>query len=107
MLQVECKEHFDEVKEFANKIGMGEQLQGELDYLDEYAGGEDTLCQLYRDFAPYSFGFTMQKRNDQGQWVKWFIGGLIFHGAHDNGGDGGAPTFSVNLTPCHGWQVHT
>jgi hypothetical protein len=40
-------------------------------------------------------------------YVKWFNGGLIYHGRHDGGGDGGAPTFSVNLTPQYGWSIHT
>jgi hypothetical protein len=40
-------------------------------------------------------------------YVKWFNGGLIYHGQHDNGGDGSAPTFSVNLTPQYGWSIHT
>ena len=39
--------------------------------------------------------------------VFWFNGGLIFHGPHDNGGDGGAPTFSVNLGVGYGWAMHT
>lgn len=37
----------------------------------------------------------------------WFNGGLIFHGPHDGGGNGGAPTFSVSLTPQDGWSIHT
>ena len=40
-------------------------------------------------------------------YVKWFNGGLIYHGKHDNGGDGGFPTLSVNLTPQYGWSIHT
>lgn len=34
-------------------------------------------------------------------------GGIIFHGRHDNGGDGGAPTFSVCMEPTNGWSIHT
>jgi hypothetical protein len=34
-------------------------------------------------------------------------GGLIYHGKHDNGGDGGSPTFSVCLEPTNGWSIHT
>jgi hypothetical protein len=36
-------------------------------------------------------------------------GGFIFHGVHDGGGNGGAPTFSVELNPStkpH-WSIHT
>ena len=36
-----------------------------------------------------------------------FTGGLILHGAHDNGGDGSYPTLAVTLSPTVGWQVHT
>ena len=53
--------------------------------------------ELSPDFAPLSFLF-----HDHG-----IFGGIIFHGAHDRGGDGGAPTFSVNLAPCNGWSIHT
>jgi hypothetical protein len=82
-----------------------DELQKELDYLANYGGTPDyTECQLYKDFAPQSFAFDMMRNGK-----RWFNGGLIFHGPHDNGGDGGAPTFSVNLNPDtrpH-WQVHT
>lgn len=37
----------------------------------------------------------------------WMNGGLLYHGTHDRGGDGGAPTFSVNLLPVNGWSIHT
>lgn len=56
------------------------------------------------DFAPYSFYFV-RKNKETGEYRS--NGGIIFHGKHDNGGDGGSPTFSVNLTPCNGWQTHT
>ena len=52
---------------------------------------------LYNDFAPLSFGWT----------GGGMTGGLIFHGPHDRGGDGGAPTFCVNLGNTHGWSIHT
>ena len=109
MLQVICEEYLEKVKEFAREAGMEEQLQSQLDYLDSYSDPNrdgNTICQLRKDFAPYSFAFTMQRKQGA-ELVNWFPGGLIFHGAHDNGGDGGAPTFSVNLTPCNGWVVHT
>ncbi len=48
--------------------------------------------------------FSSPHKND---YVDWFVGGLIYHGEHDRGGDGEAPTFSVNLTPQNGWSVHT
>lgn len=54
------------------------------------------------DFAPYSFNFAQMVDGECRT-----NGGIIFHGKHDNGGDGSAPTFSVSLTPCNGWQIHT
>jgi len=107
----DMEDYLREVEEFAKSIGMSEQFQKEYDYLDTYADhGEygDVRCRLYKDFAPYSFGFNMETRKkDEDKWKFWFNGGLIFHGEHDRGGDGGAPTFSVNLVPQHGWSVHT
>ena len=40
-------------------------------------------------------------------WCTAYNGGLIYHGPHDRGGDGSAPTFSVNLNPHDGWSIHT
>jgi hypothetical protein len=58
--------------------------------------------EIYIDWAPLSFYFV---RTVNGNFSG--NGGIIFHGKHDNGGDGGAPTFSVCLTPCNGWSIHT
>ena len=59
---------------------------------------------LYPDWAPMSLAFQLKYngKNDMN-------GGFIFHGVHDNGGDGGFPTFSVELNPdtkSH-WSIHT
>jgi hypothetical protein len=59
---------------------------------------------LYPDWAPMSLVFQMKYngKNDMN-------GGFIFHGVHDGGGNGGAPTFSVELNPdtkSH-WSIHT
>ena len=104
MIQVDehCKEYYEETLEFARGIGKIDQLQEKLDYLDNYAGRENTTCLLRKDFAPYSFVFALMRGDKH-----WFTGGLIFHGSHDNGGDGGAPTFSVNVSPVDGWAIHT
>jgi hypothetical protein len=115
MLVIRNQEYFDKVVAFAKQIGMYEQLKDRLDYLDTYAcrdgeGNVDrtkTECRLSKDFAPYSFEFVLVRRNANGSFDYWFNGGLIFHGNHDNGGDGGAPTFAVNLSPEHGWSIHT
>jgi len=109
MLKIENREHLRETFKFAREIGMSNQLKDQLRYLDTYAEQDDrgrTRCRLMSDFAPHSFYFLMEVRKEDG-YELWFNGGLIFHGAHDNGGDGRAPTFSMNLTPQSGWSVHT
>lgn len=97
--------HLKSTVDFAREIGLWENLSNRFKYLEEY-GSDSTRCHLYKDFAPYSFSFLME-REQGGEYVTWFNGGLIYHGSHDRGGDGGAPTFSANLTPQDGWSVHT
>lgn len=59
--------------------------------------------RISNDFAPRSFYFCLINE-DESQGMN---GGIIYHGTHDNGGDGGSPTFSVSLTPTKGWAIHT
>lgn len=66
--------------------------------------GHPAETVLFSDFAPYSLYFV-RKNTKTGQM--YGNGGIIFHGTHDNGGDGSGPTFSVNLTPFSGWSIHT
>ena len=109
--------HAREIGTLPNPSGRGrdipaiDQLKDRLRYLDTYAEHDErgrTQCRLWSDSSPHSFYFVMNVRDqDTGEYRRWFNGGLIFHGAHDRGGDGGAPTFSVSLTPASGWSVHT
>lgn len=110
MLEIQNKEHFEKVKQFAESTGRMKQLQDKLDYLDTYAEHGDrgaTRCVLGYDWAPYSFSFTMMRRNENGDYFPWYNGGLIFHSSHDGGGSGSAPTYSVCLNPTDGWSIHT
>lgn len=110
MIKVQNQAHYDAIVAFAEEAGLKDQLDCKLKYLDEYAEHGDrgkSQCLLYADFAPHSFGFTMQVRGDDAEYRTWFVGGLIFHGSHDNGGDGSFPTLAVSLSPSTGWQVHT
>jgi len=92
-----------EAIQFARKIGKLDSLVKNLKYLRDYSDKE-TRCLLFRDWAPYSFSFVVQIRKN-GDWVRWFNGGLIFHGY--DGGSGGAPSFAVTLNPTDGWEIHT
>jgi hypothetical protein len=99
-----------EAREIAERIGLRENLERQLRYLDEYAEHGDrgkTRCVLYPDGAPYSFGFVIELRQSDGNYRTWFNGGLLFHGPHDGGGNGGAPTYAVCLKPTVGWTIHT
>jgi hypothetical protein len=110
MLEIQNQEHFNKVKAFAESTGRMEQLQDKLNYLDTYADHERqglTKCVISYDWAPYSFSFLMMRRDENGEYQPWFNGVLIFHGSHDNGGDGGSPTFSVCVNPTDGWSIHT
>ena len=127
-----CNEYYDATCIWAREHGLYDgddpdawYLKRRLDYLDTYADHERkglTKCVLVKDLAPHSFEFSMyrRKRRPMGpdfeggveelltdEWEFWFNGGLIFHGRHDGGGDGGAPTFAVNLNPGIGWSIHT
>jgi hypothetical protein len=111
MLEIQNKEHFEKVKAFAEQTGQWGQLKEKLDYLANYACNGDrpfdhTKCVLYKDFAPYSFEFVMMVRKDDA-YVRWFNGGLIYHGPRDNYGSGAGPTFAVTLSPTDGWSIHT
>lgn len=102
-----CEEHLAAARAFADKIGLREQLEGCLERLAGPTFGRESQVRLFKDFAPYSFEFVKLVRSESGGWDYAYNGGLIYHGPHDNGGDGGGPTFSVNLTPHSGWSIHT
>lgn len=75
-----------------------------LKTMEENYGGRGKIeTEITTGFAPLSFYFDRYDKD------KKFCGngGIIFHGKHDNRGDGGAPTFSVCIEPCNGWQIHT
>jgi hypothetical protein len=118
-------EHLAEVIKFAAKTDQLSQLLTMLHRLDNYAEPErmfdrkkdewpKTICHLGWDFAPYSFAFSLELLQEEESafrgepvYKPWFHGGLIYHGSHDGGGNGSAPSFSVSLTPSSGWSIHT
>lgn len=96
----ECGEpSLDENRQFRSSYPYDENFPLEL------TGTEKTRCNLFKDFAPYSFYFEVQIKRD-GIWKLFMNGGLIFHGPTDNG-CGGPPTYSVTLSPVDGWSIHT
>jgi len=115
MIEVDesCQEHFQKVAAFAAEYPERLiQFVNKLEYLSTYGERREDVTSvrtvLTADFAPYSFNFYTFWNDEETPFMR---GGLIFHGSHDNGGDGGAPTYSVNINPVtaeHGeWRVHT
>jgi hypothetical protein len=101
-LIVKCPEHLEAVRAFADRTGQRAQFEQCLIDLTAYLS-DLWMVDLFSDFAPLSFFWSQY--NPAGQ--RGLSGGLIYHGEHDRGGDGGAPTFSVCLTPTSGWAIHT
>ena len=101
-LIVNCPEYLEEVRQFANQTNQRQQFESRLSDLTAYLPDGWTV-ELYTDFAPYSFFWTEYSPTGK----RGLIGGLIFHDQHDGFGNGGAPTFSVNLEPSNGWAIHT
>ena len=110
LMSDEAKKLYKEAERFARTTGQIDNFKENMDYLSGYAchEGRETRCEMYQDGAPYSFYFVMHlKRKGEDEFKPWFNGGLIYHGPHDGFGDGGAPTFSVNINNSQGWSVYT
>ena len=116
MLQIENLDYYNEVVKEAKEHNLYEpsddvdgSLKEKLAYLDTYAETNrgDTRCLLFKDFAPLSFAFIMERKESDGEYYRVFNGGLIFHGKFDSGV--GAPTFNVRIgdTSKAGWSIHT
>jgi hypothetical protein len=73
-----------------------------VDTLSRLAGKEGHVV-VSHDSAPLSFGWAAI--NAEGKCT--MNGGMIFHGAHDGGGNGQGPTYSICLNPTDGWAIHT
>ena len=100
-------EYLASVRAFADSVSLRESLESALERLQLPAYGRPSRVRLYKDFAPQSFEFVKEYQAESGEWCTAYNGGLIYHGPHDRGGDGSAPTFSVNLNPHDGWSIHT
>jgi hypothetical protein len=116
---LECQTRARTVFSVARRLGLYDQLRGRLYYLSTYAnrpgctydklaGVGNTRCELYPDFAPYSFQFAMRRfLTKSGVWDGWFNGGLILNHPQLSACDGTFPTLCVTLDTSVGWQVHT
>ena len=93
-MTVKCEERLREAREYAATLG-DTSLQECLDRLESWERDGRTV-HLYRDFAPYSFGFSLY--GPDGQLV--MNGGLLYHGSPDR-------SCAVTFDREHLWQTHT
>lgn len=106
----------EEILAFADKNGLWNDFIEVLERLC-WNRPNEIVGFVYADFAPLSLTFGRYRIDSD-----WPIhetnsieksycgnGGIIYHGPHDNGGDGSAPTFSVSLNPDSNphWSIHT
>jgi len=112
VLLIEDKNYFDVVVEHAKRLGMYDKndendgtLASRLEYLEKYGGKTETRVTLFKDFAPYSFGFVIEQKSGDA-WNHVFTGGLIFHGTPYEDGADGRPPSAANLR-LFGWSIHT
>jgi hypothetical protein len=96
-MKIKCQEHYEETVKYAESIGDKtlEQCMERLKLWEKNSKGRYEI-ELYKDFAPYSFGFAERTTNGR----TGIVGGLLYHGRPDN-------SFAVLLEPFHGWSIHT
>lgn len=112
------REYFDQVVAFAERMGLKEKLDKQIEYLERWARGPgctyegyESVLYLYRDFAPHSFTFRLEVATLKEPPKTILCGGLIYQGPLEEGGrvvsDGSFPSLTVSLDNSVGWHVHT
>lgn len=103
-------ERLEEIREFARQMGLSDQLNKKLSFLDSRESwGKRTQCVLNWDFAPHSFSFCHYLLPDvtrSGKREPMLNGGLIYQGPGCPA-DGSFPSLTVSLASGTGWFCHT
>lgn len=96
-MKIKCQEHYEKVVEYAKSIG-DTTLHNCIERLKQWEKNSNGKyeIELYRDFAPYSFGFA-EVAADGNMGI---VGGLLYHGKPNQ-------SYAVILEPFHGWSIHT
>jgi hypothetical protein len=103
----------EETIAYACSIGRAEQFFQQFRYLAGMAAGygrynkemerdpvpvkTDVVCELYPDFAPYSFCWAIKRKDEDGKWVLIINGGFIYHSGYKG---------EVKLQDGE-WSIHT
>jgi hypothetical protein len=112
ILDDEQLDRLEEVREFARLMGLGRQLERQMNYLHGYADHDEIpkrQCVLGYDFAPHSFSFAhylLPEFTDDGNRRFCFNGGLIYQGP-DSAANGLGRSLCVSLASGTGWFCHT
>jgi hypothetical protein len=122
MLYVCDKDYLEKVLKFARNLNMEDQLLALLYRIGNayHNNGEQYVCFLGKDFAPYSFGWSCFNlkdcyiNNTTGEIEisygkeSWLNGGLIYSGPLPEGGENNDQnTLSISLNKRGGWSLHT
>ena len=91
---IKCQEHYNKEMEYAKSIDDNtlQQCIERLQQWEKNSNGKYEI-ELYRDFAPHSFGFA--ERTPDGR--TGVVGGVLYHGRPDE-------SYAVMLNPFHGWS---
>ena len=103
-------EHLQETREFAKRTHQTDKFEEILTRLNNLAENCHAKAWISPDFVPYSFYFqlypdTMESIPDDWQRYRIMNGGVIYHGALENGSH--PETFAVTLTQENSWSIHT
>lgn len=107
----ETKEYFIKVRIEAYDRGLMKEFnEGMLNahlFGCTWEAPDQVRCVLFEDFAPLSFGFRMEQRQEDDNYKFFMNGGLIYEGP-DSPANGQAPSFTVTVGESRiGWFMHT
>ena len=81
-LDILCPEHYEAVLKEAADRGLLDKFNAIVDRMCVNFASHRCWyrCRLTKDYAPMSFGWIPQTRDEEhGEWRNMFVGGLIFH----------------------------
>lgn len=93
----------EQIREFATRNNLIAEFEYVFNRFTRFSDNGYRV-DLFSDMAPHSLYFELYREGEFSM-----NGGMIFHGPHDGGGNGSAPTFSVSINPeskPH-WSIHT
>lgn len=100
MLEIKCDDYFKKVAEFAEKKGLKDKFEKQVNYLRTYGDKDQTgrfKVILNKDFAPASFSVSWFMKNAQGEYEFFCNGGMIYHGDQSGWDESGQYVDPLNV----------